>query len=581
MPELSKSDAIYKAYLVPIRTVILVDDGFPRYDHLEAAGIQAIDDVKEEPARPPEPVAAATTPEATAGQPPEPGVEAVIGVKPSGEAEAVGTASTTKVEQPGKEYVRARALWSACRKLGYLCDIDDGAELETSIPEHITKSDLVVLDYHLQKEDPALALKLLRHLAISEHSSLVVVYTKDKELDEVRRKVAVHVRGSRGPESFLNPDELIRWQDLNEWTPSPSQPTLDAFLRSDQAWEADTDLRRELEDLGVPEVERARMIEAAIESFISEKYRPARIEGSIPPVVQASGPDSPRLWIQSGNLFVAFLRKTDENILQGDEVFSALREALENWDPPYLPMMLAYARGVVARGGFQSEAHALSDPLLQAGWLYHAVSGDDFERADRLRELFERLLSRHSEALLEDIAEFGQSCFPKSEGAASTKLAWAKSEVPGCIGSVDWHVLHRLNVFLATQSPGNYVGTGTIFVPKTQEAGAADAWICVTPACDLVPRTPREDTWEHRLHPIRPMLAFGGTLIESGPKPLKEAEYFKYVYLTTDEGHRAIQLVPQHGNGVSRSREFAYTSQTLDCEAKEVTNARDSGKGQG
>jgi hypothetical protein len=41
------------------------------------------------------------------------------------------------------------------------------------------------------------------------------------------------------------------------------------------------------------------------------------------------------------------------------------------------------------------------------------------------------------------------------------------------------------------------------------------------------------------------------------------------------------RLVPQHGNGVSRSREFAYTSQTLDCEAKEVTNARDSGKGQG
>ncbi|MGA2704004.1 MAG: BrxA family protein, partial [Isosphaeraceae bacterium] len=43
----------------------------------------------------------------------------------------------------------------------------------------------------------------------------------------------------------------------------------------------------------------------------------------------------------------------------------------------------------------------------------------------------------------------------------------------------------------------------------------------------------------------------------------------------------AHALVPQHGNGVSRSREFAYTSQTLDCEAKEVTNARDSGKGQG
>src|SRR5271166_889343 len=40
-------------------------------------------------------------------------------------------------------------------------------------------------------------------------------------------------------------------------------------------------------------------------------------------------------------------------------------------------------------------------------------------------------------------------------------------------------------------------------------------------------------------------------------------------------------LVPQHGNGVSRSRDFAYTSQALDCEAKEVTNARDGGKGEG
>ena len=42
-----------------------------------------------------------------------------------------------------------------------------------------------------------------------------------------------------------------------------------------------------------------------------------------------------------------------------------------------------------------------------------------------------------------------------------------------------------------------------------------------------------------------------------------------------------IRLVPQLGDGLSRSREFAYTSQTLDREAKEVTNARDSGKGQG
>jgi hypothetical protein len=44
---------------------------------------------------------------------------------------------------------------------------------------------------------------------------------------------------------------------------------------------------------------------------------------------------------------------------------------------------------------------------------------------------------------------------------------------------------------------------------------------------------------------------------------------------------RHLKLVPQHGNGISRSRDFAYTSPVLDCEAKEVTIAREGGEGQG
>ena len=49
----------------------------------------------------------------------------------------------------------------------------------------------------------------------------------------------------------------------------------------------------------------------------------------------------------------------------------------------------------------------------------------------------------------------------------------------------------------------------------------------------------------------------------------------------TPLGRQDTSLVPQLGNGVSRRREFAYTSQTLDRGTKEVTNARDSGKGPG
>src|ERR1700722_13585401 len=52
-------------------------------------------------------------------------------------------------EKEGKDPKRARSLWSACRKEGFLCDVDDGAEIVNGKePAHLTNSDLVILDYH-------------------------------------------------------------------------------------------------------------------------------------------------------------------------------------------------------------------------------------------------------------------------------------------------------------------------------------------------------------------------------------------------------------------------------------------------
>lgn len=515
MSELSKSDAIREAYLAPIRTVILVDDSFPPYDQIVRRALQPIEE------------------------------KPLIAVALADDLPVLETAPTDALRRIGDEYERARALWGTCRERGYLCDIDDGSKLETSIPKHISRSDLVVLDYHLRGDDPTLALKLLRHLASSEHASLVVVYTRDTKLDEVRRAVMVHLRGGRSPESFLGSEELAVWQDvLEDWEPSPSKSVVDAYLRGGDSWASDRELLKGLEGRPIEEQVHRRMLEAAIESFLLRTYKADPIVSEPPPQIQMSGAGASKLWIQTGNLFVAFLSKSDENSLQGEVVFQALGEALEDWNPPYLPMVLSYARCLVARGGLQAEAATLSDPLLQAGWLYHAVSGADDERADRLRALFERLLSRHSEVLLGNIAEFGRSCFPQTTATApAKKLGWAKSEVPDCGANDEWHVLHRLNEFLATQPTSSYVDTGTIFVSGIQWPEPKEACICVTPACDMVPRIPHEDTWEHRLHPIRPMLALHGTVIESGPKPLKEAEHFKYIFVTLEGRRRAIRLV--------------------------------------
>jgi Response receiver domain len=540
MPELLKSDAIQKAYLDPVRTVILVDDGFPPYNSFASmspmsAGVATLGFA------PPVALAVADVETGTARQEPGAGNAITEETTPAAAPETPAAPNMAAPGRAGKEYDRARALWTVCRNRGYLCDIDDGGELEHAVPAHISKSDLVILDYHLQGEDPALALKLLKHLAVSDHARLVVVYTADKNLVEVRRRVVAHLRGARAIRTFLTPEESSRWEDL-DWHPELSKDTLDSFLTGDRKWSGDTDLRAELKRRGISPGESGRMIEAALESFLIDAFAVGPVDPSDLHHVNMSGAGSPRLWVHTENLFIALLSKTEENALDGAEVFLALTEALEDWNPPYLPMVLAFARGAVARGGFRRESIALSDPLLQAGWLYHAVAGEDTERTDRLRGLFERLLSRHSEALLTEIADFGKACFPELHGAAD-KLGWARAEVPACLKSEGWHVVHRLNEFLATQSPGNFVETGTLFVPTVQEDYLRFAWICVTPACDLVPRPPRGDTWEHRLHPIRPMLALRGQLINCGIDALKIAERFQHVFLTTSDGLKAVQLV--------------------------------------
>jgi Response receiver domain len=513
MTEASKADVIRQAYLKPIRTVVLIDDEFPTYDRLGAL-----------PAPPAEAVTAA--PASAAEKPEEP-----------------GTDIATQTILPRLDYERARSLWSACRNLGYLCDIDDGARIAAELPPHLDKSDLVILDYHLQGQDPSLALRILKHLARTDHASLVVVYTRDTKLHDVRRRVAAHLRGACRPESFLTPDELELWEGMEDWSPTPSETTLDAFLRNDRkTWCADKDLRAELEARGIARDKCTQMVRAALESFIETAYRTSTVTPDALPVIQMSAPDAPRIWVHTENLFVAFVQKTEDNSAQGGLVFDALQEALKDWNPPYLPTVLAYARGVVARGGFRSENITLSDPLLQAGWMYHSICGAAEERSDRLRGLFDRLLSRHTEALLAEIAEFGRAGFPGVEDPADA-LPWAKGIVPGVAGCDDWHIFHRLNEFLATEPPGSFMQTGTVFQMDMQPGEQPVVWVCATPACDLVPRIPRPGTWEHTLHPLRPVQAFRGLLINSGETILRQAERFHHVFLTVKSERIAVKVV--------------------------------------
>ena len=99
--------------------------------------------------------------------------------------------------------------------------------------DHLGKSDLIVLDYHLDPlnhSDPGKALRILRHLADTSHANLVILYTNAPNLEEVRLQIAVNLRGGTPP-SIADSQALQEYEDfLSTWqaVPRPAcSPTSD------------------------------------------------------------------------------------------------------------------------------------------------------------------------------------------------------------------------------------------------------------------------------------------------------------------------------------------------------------------
>jgi len=483
MADAQSIERIDRAYMRPIRTVLAIDDEFPQY-----------------------------------------------GADPT-----------------GKQLQRAKAIWQACRNRGLLCDIDDGATLvgggET--PKHLLKSDLIILDYHLQEGDERWALEFLVQLADSDHASLVVVYTKDKDIDGIRRKIAAHLRGRKQVQGWLeNAEQQAAWQaiepKLGEF--GITGKIIDAFIggrlkecRSDDA------TRKELERIGVAKPNVSACLNAYLESRVHALTTRVAVEGKGAPAVGTSE-ESP--WAYANNLFVVCVNKTPENPDDGELVFQELLTALCEWNPNFMLASLAFARAEFVRGGFRHEREALNDSRLQAGWLYHAWAGSAHERKDRLRTLFERVINGYSASLLESVIEFGSGLVPANESpdADMKTLRAAIQEFHEEPGGLESQVIHLLNGFLVTEPSKNFIETGTIFVRK-DDTELKQVYICVTPACDLVPRMPREYLWENQIHPSRPIIAIRGRVKDIDDGCLMAAEQGKNIFILIGKEPKTVVLM--------------------------------------
>jgi hypothetical protein len=498
---------IRTVYIEPLRSALMIDDLFPRYEDLLALTSDAAED------------------ESTSGR--------------------LGRYDLDSVSKILKE----------CRTHNLTCDIENrvGGDTLTKL-DHVGKSDLVILDYHLDStkpEDPEKALTVLQHLADSPHANLVVVYTRSDKLDEVRRRVAIHFRGTRpGVYPTLEPAQ----QDfVDQWEPEKSGLSgelLDGHLRADTGGlmgENSKALRAELLTNGqIPVGRHKATLEAAIEDYLHRAFGGSNKSAAGSPIpadrIELSPHAADRKWVAFRNVFAVFISKTTDK-----EIFAELESALLDWQPLPMRVMLAHARNVLERGGFQYERHILSNADRLVGWFFHALTGEEPSLSKRIKQLWTRLLDSMGQQVAAEVAKVGGRILETSIATLG-----AREDVP----AKEWHqnclrlarilagsekgtdatrIFHALNTFLCSEEyHGSHLRTGTVCREISDDGTPVPngRWLlCATPACDMVPRVQEdESTWKFDLDPAIAVTALR-LQREEFASPLRHAEEGRHVFV--------------------------------------------------
>ena len=444
------------------------------------------------------------------------------------------------------DYEGATKLMAECRNRNLLCDIQNKVEAVPAAQiEHLGKSDLVVLDYHLDPSaatDPEKAIQVLDRLAKSDHANLVIVYTLEP-IDKALRTVAARFKGAtdlgQAPALTEAQDEFLQF-----WEPKPSEELLDAYLRDERNSLLNptiSSLGKELTDAGFSRTDAVYYLCDALERYLRAQFLPETARPKEEVKLEMSATTSTCKWVSVGNVFVVFVSKQE-----GPEtVFPKLEEALLDWNPLPMQLMLAHVRNSFEAGGFVFEQQILSDPARLTGWFYHALTGDDPVLDQRLKQLWTRLLEGLRIQLTRDVSAFGSRVLQHSIASLGNSqaadwqtksLALAKQLAGAKAGAADSAtVLHALNSFLCSeQYTGGHVKTGTICQVIEADGNVLnkEEWVlCASPACEMVPRTPRgAGAWVHDLDPI---MAVTVLRLSSQPfaTPLKKAEEGKHIFL--------------------------------------------------
>jgi hypothetical protein len=550
---------VRQVYIDPIRTVVVVDDDFPTLDNLLASA-ESINVPFDAPK--------SFSKEITNSTP---------SAVPTSNATEVTTRAVNTVPEQSvtmrfngqlAEVHRLMGLLKLCREHipPWMIDVHDGSA-ETGLDElklapSLHQSDLMILDFHLTGDhgDGSRAINILKELASNDQFNLVVVYTKGISggIDEVFNQIAValaYSNWSDGP-TFSKVEatrSLVTDWEVEEDGLDVGKLLLESFSIMDYLKERSGNFQfdgsgiqqliaRLLEKC--PEQIRNRSVPytAADDTKKNMRLSPSSLFDYVKLLQHEALKDSLSAvdygnfgcnidvnhnWMRLDKIFITVVNKTtaDPSTLEG-----CLLNALENWAPGPHQLLMGQMRAQLNEKGVGAEGAVLANRALQAGWLHELL--DSQGDADTVMT---QSINRHWEALgdriYSDVKEYAKQMLEYFRVEDRTKIE--KKYMP--LGVTPEERLAHLNHYYSTKPVDSlHLTTGQIFRLEDHDAVATlQYWICLSPACDLVPGQKRSG-WKQRLGKSMPFIAV--QLEETNLKAaLKEITQNRFIFI--NHGH--------------------------------------------
>lgn len=433
------------------------------------------------------------------------------------------------------DYDRAQRLFAMCREQGWLCDVDNRAKIAVEFEDekHLHQSDLLVLDFHLDpanSDDPSEALAIIQKLSTSNHFNLVILYTSENPsvvIKDVAYALGAGISPCSDDARFSKILDELEEEISNDISESVNEKLLENFLSNGSLMSDTALLRERLKTAGINPKDHLDLIRNACyeslanrcsESVSINRVRNASVNGNF-------STDAGVKWLTYSNVFVAVANK---NETAPEEILATLRSALAAWNPTPLQIMMIHARSALEKAGNISDSSILSDPARQAGWLLPILLTPEGSSRDQgLTDLYGRLFSRLIKTIGPSVTRVGTMLLSGHEGHPTTiAKSLARSRTLS-----DKDVYHALNEHLCSEEhPNGAITTGVIF----HDIKAQEFWLCMSPACDLVPGRKKGGA----LDPWLPIAAIKMTAIKKSNAVvdnLQSAELGNHIFIRVDD----------------------------------------------